>query len=193
MGSLPTSVSALDYLYCISCCGYTDSLACLNPLWLSACVWPQNSPSALSELIFPLLFFAAAGSVMTSSRQLALAKFLKKAKSAKEGGDAIASDVPTVASLPTPPPSASPPPIAAVPLAMASTPAPACPNKGKRVLVIDSDSGDSGPALVSHKRRATGLPASPAAFPGGGSSQGRSSKCYITSTSTSPRGTRRKD
>ncbi|XP_068503586.1 chromatin-remodeling ATPase INO80-like [Phaseolus vulgaris] len=107
---------------------------------------------------------------MTSSRRLALAKFLKKAKSAKEGGDAVASDVPTVASLPTPPPSASPPPIAAVPLAMASTPAPARPNKGKRVLIVDSDSEDSGNALVSHKRRATGLPASSAASPGGGNS-----------------------
>ncbi|XP_068477218.1 proline-rich receptor-like protein kinase PERK9 [Phaseolus vulgaris] len=107
---------------------------------------------------------------MTSSRRLALAKFLKKAKSAKEGGDAVASDVPTVASLPTPPPSASPPPIAAVPLAMASTLAPARPNKGKRVLIVDSDSEDSGNALVSHKRRATGLPASSAASPSGGNS-----------------------
>ena len=58
---------------------------------------------------------------MTSSRRLALAKFLKKAKSTKEGGDAVASDVPTVASLPIPSPPASPSPIAAVPLAMAST------------------------------------------------------------------------
>ena len=107
---------------------------------------------------------------MTSSRRLALAKFLKKEKSAKEGGDAVASDVPTVASLPTPPPSASPPPIAAVPLAMASTLAPARPNKGKRVLIVDSNSEDSGNALVSHKRRATGLPASSAASPGGGNS-----------------------
>ena len=107
---------------------------------------------------------------MTSSRRLALAKFLKKAKSAKEGGDAVASNVPTVASLPIPPPSASPPPIAAVPLAMASTPAPARPNKGKRVLIVDSYSEDSGTALISHKRRATGLPVPSAAPPGDGSS-----------------------
>ena len=107
---------------------------------------------------------------MTSTRRLALAKFLKKTKSAKEGGDAVASDVPTVASLPTPPPSASPPPIAAVPLAMASTPAPARPNKGKRVLIVDSYSEDSGTALISHKRRATGLPVPSAAPPGDGSS-----------------------
>jgi len=33
-------------------------------------------------------------------------------------------------------------------LAVASTPAPACPDKGKRVLVINSDSEDSGGALV---------------------------------------------
>ena len=105
---------------------------------------------------------------MTSSRRLALAKFLKKAKSTKEGGDVVASDVPTVACLPIPPPSASPPPIAAIPLAMASTPASVRPNKGKRVLIVDSDSEDSGTALVSHKRRATGLPASPAAPPGDG-------------------------
>ena len=109
---------------------------------------------------------------MTSTRRLALAKFLKKAKSAKEGGDAVASDVPTVASLPTPPPSASPPPIAAVTLAMASTPAPARPNKGKRVLIVDFDSEDSGTALVSHKRRATGLPAPLAASPGEGALSG---------------------
>ena len=107
---------------------------------------------------------------MTSSRRLALAKFLKKAKSTKEGGDIVASDVPTVAALPIPPPSASPPPIAAVPLAMAPTPASARSNKGKRVLIVDSDSEDSDAALVSHKRMATGLPASPAAPPGDGNS-----------------------
>ena len=107
---------------------------------------------------------------MTSSRRLALAKFLKKAKSTKVGGDAVASDVPTVASLPIPPPSASPFPIAAVPLAMASSPASARPNKGKRVLIVDSDSEGSGFALVPHKRRATGLIISPAAPPGDGNS-----------------------
>ena len=106
---------------------------------------------------------------MTSSRRLALAKFLKKARSAKEGGDAVTPAVPTVASLPTPPPSTSPSPIAAVPLAMASTPAPARPNKGKRVLVVDSDSEDSGVALVSSKRKATGVPVLTVASPGGGS------------------------
>ena len=107
---------------------------------------------------------------MTSLRRLALTKFLKKAKSAKGGGDVVAPDMPTVASLPTPPPSVSPPPIVAVPLAMASTPAPARPNKGKRVLVIDSDSEDSGAALVSKKRRVAGVPTLTAASPGGGGS-----------------------
>ena len=120
---------------------------------------------------------------MTSSRRLALAKFLKKAKSTKGGGDTIVPDVPPltplvpVASQQTPPPSsrtcrtsASPPPIVAVPLAVASTPSPARPDKGKRVLVINSDSEDSGCALVFKKRRATAVPTLSTASPGGGGS-----------------------
>jgi len=120
---------------------------------------------------------------MASSRRLALAKFLKKAKSTKGGGDSVALDVPPttppapVTSLPTPPSSpqtcqtpASPPPIAAVPLAAASTHAPARPDKGKRVLEINSDSEDSGCALVFKKRRPARVPTLPTASPGGGDS-----------------------
>jgi len=120
---------------------------------------------------------------MASSRRLALAKFLKKAKSTKEGGDSVALDVlPTtppapVTSLPTPPSSpqtcqtpASPPPIVAVPLAAASTHAPARPDKGKRVLEINSDSEDSGCALVFKKRRPARVPTLPIASLGGGDS-----------------------
>jgi len=120
---------------------------------------------------------------MASSRRLALAKFLKKAKSTKEGGDSVVLDVPPttppapVTSLPNPPSSprtcqtpTSPPPIAAVPLAAASTHAPARPDKGKRVLKINSDSEDSGGALVFKKRRPARVPTLPTASPGGGES-----------------------
>jgi len=117
---------------------------------------------------------------MASSRRLALAKFLKKAKSTKGDGDSVALDVPPttpsalVTSLLTPPSSpqtcqtpTSPPPIAAVPLAAASTHAPARPDKGKRVLEITSDSEDSGGALVFKKRRPARVPTRPTASPGG--------------------------
>jgi len=120
---------------------------------------------------------------MASSRRLALAKFLKKAKSTKGGGDSVALDVlPTtppapVTSLPTPPSSpqtcqtpASLPHIAAVPLAAASTHAPARLDKGKRVLEINSDSEDSGVALVFIERRPARIPTLPTASPGGGDS-----------------------
>jgi len=120
---------------------------------------------------------------MASSRRLALAKFLKQAKSTKTSGDSVALDVPTttpqapVTSLQTPPSSpqtcqtpASPPPIAAVPLAAPSTHAPARPDKGKRVLEINSDSEDSGGALVFKKRRPTRVPILATASPGGGNS-----------------------
>ena len=48
----------------------------------------------------------------------------------------------------------SPPPIAAVPLAVASSPALAPRDKGKRVLEILSDDEDSGEGLVFKRRRA---------------------------------------
>ena len=121
-----------------------------------------------------------AGSVMASSRRLALAKFLKKARSTKGDGDSVAPDVPPttpsapVASLLTPPPSpqtcqtpSSPPPIATVPLVAASTHAPARPDKGKRVLEINSDNEDSGSPLVFKKRRPARVPTLPATSPGG--------------------------
>jgi len=117
---------------------------------------------------------------MTSSRRLALAKFLKQERSTKGGGDSVALDVPPItppvpiASLQTPPPSsqtpASPPSIVAVPLAVASTPAPTRPDKGKRVLVINFDNEDSGGTLVFKKRRATRVPTLSTASPGGGGS-----------------------
>ena len=117
---------------------------------------------------------------MAPSRRLALAKFLKKARSAKGGGDSVTLDVPPttpstpVASLLTPPSSpqtcqtaTSPPPIAAVPLAAASTHAPARPDRGKRVLEINSDSEDSGSPLAFKKRRPARVPTLPATSPGG--------------------------
>jgi len=120
---------------------------------------------------------------MASSRRLALAKFLKKAKSTKGGGDSVALDVsPTTppapaTSLPTPPSSpqtcqtpASPRPIAAVRLAATSTHAPAHPDKGKRVLEITSDSEDSGGAMVFKKRRPARVPTLPTTSLGGGDS-----------------------
>jgi len=117
---------------------------------------------------------------MASSRRLTLAKFLKKARSVKGGGDSVTLDVPpttpsaSVASLLTTPSSpqtcqtpTSPSPIAAVPLAAASTHAPARPDKGKRVLEINSDSEDSGSPLVFKKRRPARVPTLPATSPGG--------------------------
>jgi len=50
---------------------------------------------------------------------------------------------------------------------VASTHAPAPQGKGKRVLVIPSDSEDSDGGLVFKKRRATRDPTPPTAFPGG--------------------------
>jgi len=101
-------------------------------------------------------------------------------KSAKGSGGFLALDEPPttspapVTSLPSPPSSpqtyqtpTSPSPIEAIPLAAASTCAPAPPDKGKRVLEITSDSEDSDGGLVFKKRRATRVPTIPTASPGG--------------------------
>ncbi|XP_068476450.1 lysine-rich arabinogalactan protein 19-like [Phaseolus vulgaris] len=117
---------------------------------------------------------------MDSSRRCTLAKALKQIKPAKGGGDSLAFNVPPttspapVTSLPSPPSSpqthqtpTSPSPIDAVPLAAASTCAPAPLDKGKRVLEITSNSEDSDGGLVFKKRRATRVPTLPTASPSG--------------------------
>jgi len=116
---------------------------------------------------------------MDASKRMALAKAMKAARAAKAGAPSL-----TLPSLPpttTEPPlgSSSPPshgpqllqtpnspsPIAAVPLAMASSPAPAPLDKGKRVLEILSNDEDSDGGLVFKRRKAPRVPIPPPASP----------------------------
>jgi len=126
---------------------------------------------------------------MDSSKRMVLAKALK-ARAPKAGASTTLtvdlnlplsspSPTPTTTETPlgpsSPPPHGpqtpnSPPPIAAVPLAVASSPAPAPLDKGKRVLEVLSDDEDSGGGVVFKRRKAARVPILPAAFPQGGES-----------------------
>ena len=104
---------------------------------------------------------------MTSSRRLALAKFLKKAKSTKGGGDTVAPDVPPIT-----------PPVPVASYRLLHHP----PEPAKRLPLLllllrflwpwhrHLPQRATGGALVFKKRRATGVPTLSAASSGGGGS-----------------------
>ncbi|XP_068498265.1 proline-rich receptor-like protein kinase PERK8 [Phaseolus vulgaris] len=130
------------------------------------------------------------GSVMDASKRMMLAKAMKAARAAKAGASsAPAADPNPPSTLPPPPPTTTeaplgssspsphspealhspgcPPPIAAVPLDVASSPAPTPLDKGKRVLEIISDDGDSDGVAPFKRRKAARVPLLPAASPQG--------------------------